>query len=63
MAICGPVEGGTIPVMSNIPHWGSISEDKVSIETGIKNVKFLNDFVANGYGILSLSEQDLECYY
>ena len=49
--------------MSNIPHWGSISEDKVSIETGIKKVKFLNDFVANGYGILSLPEQDLECYY
>lgn len=49
--------------MSNIKHWGSISEAQFSQSTGLLKVKFLNDFVANGYGILNVDEKLIQCLY
>ena len=45
--------------MSNIKHWGSISEEQVRDKTGIQRVKFLNDFVALGYGVIDIDSKYL----
>ena len=49
---------GLVPLLIDVPQWGSISEREIERETGIEKVKLLNDFVANGYGIASLNEEE-----
>lgn len=36
------------------PHWGSVSEAQIALDTGIATVRLLNDYEANGYGVLNL---------
>ena len=43
----------------DIPHWGVVSERDLEKETGIPKIILLNDFVANGYGIVNLEEEDM----
>lgn len=43
-----------------VQHWGRLSEEKIQQETGIKKVKLMNDFVANGYGIVNFKHMDLD---
>lgn len=40
-------------------HWGKVTEPDLESETGIRKVRLINDFVANGYGMIKLKEQDI----
>jgi glucokinase len=62
--ICGPVsEDGSVDVMLSLMHWGRIEEKVIEKETGIAKIKLINDFVANGYGISDITEDDLVTIY
>jgi glucokinase len=56
IGIAGPVFGGQLLFQLNIKHWCPIREREVEAATGIKHIVLLNDFVANGYGVLDLDE-------
>lgn len=58
IGIAGPVFNGTLEFSNNINHWCPIKESDISEATGIENVKLMNDFVANGYGIIGLREEE-----
>ena len=47
----------------NIKHWCPIRETEVEAQTGLKRVVLLNDFVANGYGVLDLKQEEIETLY
>ncbi|MES1921436.1 hypothetical protein MHBO_002967, partial [Bonamia ostreae] len=55
-SLAGPVKNGSVD-LTNL-GW-IISEKEMENELGIKNVTFLNDFAANGYGIQLLEEDEL----
>jgi len=52
LGIPGPVFNNEITIIANL-KWPKTSGDKVANAINLKKVIFLNDFVANGYGILS----------
>lgn len=56
LAVAGPVTGNSI-VFTNRDGW-VIDGPSIEKEFGITNVKLINDFVANGFGLLSLKEED-----
>eukprot|EP00347_Sterkiella_histriomuscorum_P017480 403349200 len=58
LGIAGPVMKGSVTYQLNISHWCPIREQDLERETGLKKVKLINDFVANGYGMLSLEDKD-----
>jgi glucokinase len=57
-AVAGPVADNVVR-FTNLSDW-SIIGDELAIEFGIKKVKLINDFVAAGYGLLTLNEEK-EC--
>jgi glucokinase len=57
-AVAGPVKGNTVR-FTNRDSW-SIDGDIISEEFSIPVVKLVNDFLAVGYGILTLNEEK-EC--
>lgn len=63
IGIAGPVFGGTLSYIFNIRHWCPISESEVKEKTGLQNVTLLNDFVANGYGVIGLKPEEVSYIY
>lgn len=59
IGIAGPVFGGTIVFQQMIAHWCPLREPEIAQKTGLKRVVMLNDFVANGYGVIGLQESEL----
>ncbi len=57
-AVAGPVAKNKVQ-FTNRESW-VIDGDKISNAFGIKRVRLVNDFVANGYGLLCLDEKS-EC--
>lgn len=57
LAVAGPVSDNHIN-FTNREGW-IIDGNSIKDEFGIDSVVLMNDFVANGYGLLSLSHQDL----
>lgn len=62
MGIAGPVDEdqGVVPFLVDIPQWGAVKEKELEEDTGIKRVKLFNDFIANGYGVAFLKEDEAE---
>lgn len=58
IGIAGPVIRGTVSYQLNINHWCPIRETDLAKETGIKNFKLINDFIANGWGIMSVKDSE-----
>lgn len=56
-------EDGSVDIMVSLRHWGRLEENIIEKETGIRKIKLINDFVANGYGIADITEQELVCIY
>ncbi|RHY33645.1 hypothetical protein DYB32_001477 [Aphanomyces invadans] len=52
------MEGLTVCRFTNIAFGWSINGDNLQRELGIPNVKLINDFVAMGYGLLTLREHE-----
>lgn len=50
--MAGPVFNNTIDIIANI-SWPKIKGEELAVEFNIKKFIFLNDFVINGYGLLS----------
>ncbi len=46
-------------VLSALAHWCPLREPEIAQKTGLKRVVMLNDFVANGYGVIGLQESEL----
>ena len=61
--IAGPVFGGCVSYQLNVSHWCPIREKDIEEQTGLPKVKMLNDFVANGYGMIDLKEEEKVCIY
>jgi len=59
LAVAGPVEDDTVS-FTNRSHW-EISARELEENCGIGKAKLLNDFVSNGYGLLTLGKNDLHC--
>lgn len=57
IGIAGPVFGGAVMFQLNIKHWCPIKDAEVAQETGLQRVVLLNDFVANGYGVIDLDQE------
>jgi len=55
LAVAGPVENNKVTFTSIKPAW-TIDGNALMHELNIENVKLMNDFVANGYGLLTLDE-------
>ncbi|GAB0493273.1 hypothetical protein MMPV_004549 [Pyropia vietnamensis] len=55
-AVAGPVEGGRIN-FTNREGW-ILDSAGLAEEFGIPSVKLVNDFVANGYGVLTLTPEE-----
>ena len=47
----GPIKNNTVLQFTNVQHWNSVNGEELAKAMGIEKVVFLNDFVANGYGI------------
>lgn len=47
----------------NLSEWCPIREVDIQDKTGIEHVKLLNDFVANGYGVINIEEKDYSTFY
>ncbi|OSX77252.1 hypothetical protein BU14_0154s0029 [Porphyra umbilicalis] len=56
-AVAGPVEGGRIN-FTNREGW-ILDSAGLADEFGIPSVELVNDFVANGYGVLTLSPEEV----
>ena len=57
-AVAGPVKNNCV-VFTNRDQW-TIDGDSLSKTLGIQKIRLINDFVANGYGLLTL-DLDKEC--
>eukprot|EP01029_Cantina_marsupialis_P030289 TRINITY_DN8136_c0_g1_i1.p1 TRINITY_DN8136_c0_g1~~TRINITY_DN8136_c0_g1_i1.p1 ORF type:complete len:384 (+),score=79.32 TRINITY_DN8136_c0_g1_i1:128-1279(+) len=55
LAVAGPVSDNSV-VLTN-RRW-KIDGDELAKSTGMKEIKLINDFVSNGYGLLTLSDDD-----
>ena len=58
LAVAGPVKNNVV-VFTNRDSW-SIDGDMIGKQLGIKRVRLVNDFLAAGYGLLTLNEST-EC--
>lgn len=58
-AVAGPVSNNCVR-FTNLESW-SIDGDELQASLGIKRVRLVNDFLAVGYGLLTLDEAK-ECY-
>lgn len=57
VGVAGPVEDNVV-VLSNVPKWGSLSGDQLEKNLGLHHFVFLNDFIANSYGLLLFDEDN-----
>lgn len=57
LAVAGPVANNRAS-FTNLENW-IIDADAIMKEFGIQCVEVINDFVANGYGLLTLSQKDI----
>jgi len=46
-----------------IAHWCPLKESELEEKTGLNRVVLLNDFVANGYGVIGLTEKEVHHIY
>lgn len=53
LALAGPLNGTSVTI-TNVPHWPPFDYKVASINLNIPEIKILNDFEANGYGILNM---------
>lgn len=58
LAVAGPVKDNMVR-FTNRDTW-SIDGDKLQEDMGIRRIRLMNDFVAVGYGLLTLNEET-EC--
>ena len=47
----GPIKNNTVVQFTNVTHWGSVNGEELAKDLRIEKIVFMNDFVANGYGI------------
>jgi glucokinase len=47
----GPIKNNTVLQFTNVIHWGSVNGDELAKDLRLEKIVFMNDFVANGYGI------------
>jgi glucokinase len=59
IGVTGPVFSGSIVYQLNINHWCPIREIDLQRDTGLPRIKLLNDFVANGFGMINIKEDEL----
>ena len=57
--MAGPVFNGNIEYQANIKHWCPLREKDIEKIVGIPRLVLLNDFVANGYGMINLKEEEV----
>ena len=50
-SVPGPVKNNSILQFTNVPHWSPVNGNELAKTLKVKKLVFLNDFVANGYGI------------
>ncbi len=56
--IAGPVFNNSVSIFANL-NWPAVNGDDLAKKFNLKEVTFLNDFAANGYGVLSnIKEND-----
>lgn len=53
IGVAGPVEDNTV-ALSNVPKWGELNGDQLATNLKMRHFVFLNDFIANSYGLLLL---------
>ena len=67
IACAGPVKDNEV-TMTNHDHW-VINGEEIKEMFGIRHVSIINDFVAQGYGLLGLQPEELivlqvlQCFY
>jgi glucokinase len=59
IGIPGPVFNNTITIITNL-DWPTTNGEQVAKEMNLKSLVFLNDFVVNGYGILSNIKEGID---
>ena len=59
-AVAGPVENDRVE-FTNRKSWTIDGRKLEAAGLGIERCKLINDFVANGYGLLTLGKKDLYC--
>ena len=47
----GPIKDNTVMKFTNVKHWDKVKGNDIAKKLNLDKVIFLNDFVANGYGI------------
>ena len=50
----------TVLQFTNVIHWNSINGEELAKTMGIEKIVFLNDFVANGFGIQTKMKEDVD---
>lgn len=53
--MAGPIFDNTVK-LSNVQKWGLLKGDELGKALNIKNFRFLNDFEAASYGVLTVSK-------
>ena len=56
----GPIKNNTVLQFTNVIHWNSINGEELAKTMGIEKIVFLNDFVANGFGIQKKMKEDVD---
>ena len=56
----GPIKNNTVLQFTNVIHWNSINGEELAKTMGIEKIVFLNDFVANGFGIQTKMKEDVD---
>ena len=56
----GPIKNNTVLQFTNVIHWNSINGEELAKTMGIEKIVFLNDFVANGFGIQTKMKKDID---
>ena len=59
IGICGPVEKETA-FCCMIPKWPVVDARQIKQQNNLQEVVLINDFIAAGFGILSLLPEDLK---
>jgi len=57
--MAGPVVNNRIEVFANLP-WNAVDGDKIRDSFGMERFTFINDFVAAGYGVATLTDAEIE---
>eukprot|EP00347_Sterkiella_histriomuscorum_P008123 403346287 len=63
ISIAGPVFDGICLITCDIPHWQTVKESDLQELCQIPTVRLVNDYTANGYGIIDLANDDQVSLY